>query len=103
MTIPNTKLPDYISRIENLEAQRYDLKLDIDEIYSEAKEDGYDVPALREIVRENRQDQEKRQDRERKKAEYRAQLDMFPDAKSTIVVEDEDKTPPFVGVHAAGM
>lgn len=99
MTIPNTKLPGYIARIEALEVQRDDLRLDINEIYSEAKEEGIDVQALRHVIRKRKMDPKRLREFESNVGEIEAQL-VMPFDEAPHIVEDEDKMPPFVGVHA---
>lgn len=100
MAIPNAKYPGYIARIEALEVQRDDLRLDINEIYSEAKEEGIDVQALRHVIRKRKMDPKRLREFESNVGEIEAQL-VMPFDDSPHIIEDEDKTPPFVGVHAA--
>ena len=103
MVIPNAKYPGYIGRIEALEAKRDDLRLDINEIYSEAKDDGVDVQALRHVIRKRKMDPKRLREFEHNVGEIESQLVMPFDELPVIHVEDEDKAPPFVGVHAAGV
>jgi uncharacterized protein (UPF0335 family) len=58
---PSTKfakdqLRSIIERIERLEEEKKDISDDIREVYAEAKGNGYDVKALRTIVRMRKQD-----------------------------------------------
>jgi len=58
------QLRSIIERIENLEGEIKELQSDRADIYKEASGNGYDVPALRAIVRGRREDQAKRASRE---------------------------------------
>ena len=50
--IGNGQLPAIVERIEKLEADRSVTSADIRDMYAEAKGQGYNVKALRRIVRE---------------------------------------------------
>src|SRR5580765_3798890 len=58
------QLRSVIERIENLEGEIKELQSDKSDIYREAKGNGYDCKALREIVRIRRQDPDARQEAE---------------------------------------
>ena len=45
------KLVQYISRIENLEFEKKALCDDIRQVYSELKGEGYDVKAVRQVIK----------------------------------------------------
>lgn len=51
MTDTAQQLRSIIERVERLESERKGLVEDIREIFSEAKSSGFDVPALRAIIR----------------------------------------------------
>lgn len=72
----NTKaqLRSIIERIENLDGQINDLRSDQKDIFAEAKNNGFDVPALKAIVRARREDAEKRRAREEMIDLYRVTL-----------------------------
>jgi uncharacterized protein (UPF0335 family) len=53
-----------IERIERLEEEKKTLSDDVKDIYAEAKGNGYDVKALRTIVRMRKQDANDRQQQE---------------------------------------
>jgi uncharacterized protein (UPF0335 family) len=53
-----------IERIERLEEEKKTLSDDIRDVYAEAKGNGYDVKALRTIVRMRKQDANERQEQE---------------------------------------
>lgn len=75
----NAQLKSIVERIERLEEQRSDLGGDIREVYSEAKGNGYDVKALRDIVRRRKQDAEKLKEHEAIVETYMASLGMLSD------------------------
>ena len=56
----NGRLRTIVERIERVEEDESALKADKKEIYAEAKGDGYDVKALRKLVRIRRQDRRAR-------------------------------------------
>ena len=68
------QLKAIVERIENLDGQINDLRSDQKDIYAEAKGNGFDVPALRAIVRARREDAEKRRAREEMIDLYRVTL-----------------------------
>ena len=53
-----------IERIERLEEEKKTISDDIRDVYAEAKGNGYDVKALRTIVRMRKQDPQERQEAE---------------------------------------
>lgn len=50
------RLRSIVQRIETLEEEKAALASDIREVYAEAKGDGFDVKALREVIRRRKQD-----------------------------------------------
>jgi uncharacterized protein (UPF0335 family) len=58
------QLRSIIERIENREGAKAEIASDIKDIYSEAKSSGYDVKALRTIVRMRKQDANERAEQE---------------------------------------
>jgi uncharacterized protein (UPF0335 family) len=58
------QLKSIIERIERLEEERQTFSDDIREVYSEAKGNGYDVKALRTVVRLRKQDANERAEQE---------------------------------------
>jgi uncharacterized protein (UPF0335 family) len=53
-----------IERVERLEEEKKTISDDIRDVYAEAKGNGYDVKALRTIVRMRKQDANERQEQE---------------------------------------
>ena len=58
------RLRSYIERIERLEEEKAALAADIQEIYSEAKGNGFDAKTMRHIVRLRKMDQNERNEQE---------------------------------------
>jgi len=67
------KLKSFVERIEKLEEEKKTISEDIREVYAEAKGDGFDVKALRAVIRMCRQDTDQRR-------EYEALVDLYRDA-----------------------
>ena len=55
-TIGHNQLKSIVERIEHLEEEKKALADDIRDVYKEAKGNGYDVKALRSIIRMRKQD-----------------------------------------------
>jgi len=58
------QLKAIIERIEKLEESKKEMSDDIKDVYSEAKGSGFDVKALRTIIRMRKQDADERQEQE---------------------------------------
>ena len=67
------KLKSFVERVEKLEEEKKAITEDIREVYAEAKADGFDVKALRAVIRMYRQDSDQRK-------EYEALVDLYRDA-----------------------
>ncbi len=67
------KLRQTVARIERLEEEKKEVAEQIKEVYGEAKALGYDVKALRAVVRIIKQDKQDRQEQE-------AMLELYLDA-----------------------
>jgi uncharacterized protein (UPF0335 family) len=57
-------LKAFIERIERLEEEKKTISDDIRDVYAEAKGNGYDVKALRTVVRLRKQDKDERKEHE---------------------------------------
>lgn len=64
------QLRAFVERIERLEEEKAALSADIRDIYAEAKGVGFDVKALRQVVRLRKQDASERQQQEAILATY---------------------------------
>ena len=60
--ISGGRLRSFIDRIEKLEEDKQAIQQDLKEVYSEAKDVGYDTPTIRKIIRERRIDSQKRRE-----------------------------------------
>lgn len=58
----NGQLQQYIDRIERLNEQVDELKADVREVYAEAKGAGFDIKALREVIKLRKLDPADRQE-----------------------------------------
>ena len=63
-TSAKDQLRAFVTRIERLEEEKAALAADLREIYAEAKGSGFDVKALRAVVRLRKQDETKRREEE---------------------------------------
>jgi uncharacterized protein (UPF0335 family) len=78
MTI-NNQIKSIVERIERLEEEKKTIADDIRDVYAEAKGNGFDVKALRAIVRLRRQDPQERQEAETILETYMQALGMLAD------------------------
>ena len=78
-TVAAAELRQFIERIERLEEEKKAIADDIKDVYAEAKGNGYDVKALREIVRMRKQDEDKRKEHESIVETYMHALGMLSD------------------------
>ena len=58
------RLRSIIERLERLDEDKQAILNDMNEVFAEAKGDGYDVKALRKVLRLRKQDRAKRQEEE---------------------------------------
>ena len=72
-----TQLKSIVERIERLEEEKKGISDDINGIYTEAKSNGYDVKALREIIRMRKKDANERAEQEAILETYMAALGML--------------------------
>lgn len=79
MTIPNDQLRAIVERIERLEEEKKSIADDIRDVYAEAKANGYDVKALRAVVKLRKQDADKRREHEAILETYMHALGMLAD------------------------
>ncbi len=75
----NEQLKSIIERIERLEEEKAATASDIKDVYTEAKSNGFDVPALRALVKLRKQDADKRKEREAILETYMHALGMLSD------------------------
>ena len=77
-TVARDQLRSIVERIERLEEEKKTIADDIRDVYAEAKGNGFDVKALRTIVRMRKQDADERAEAEAILDVYRAALGMLP-------------------------
>jgi uncharacterized protein (UPF0335 family) len=70
----NQQLKSIVDRVNKLMDDRDEVSGDIRDVFTEAKSDGFDIPALRAIIRAQREDAEKRRNRESMIELYRGTL-----------------------------
>lgn len=70
------RLRSFVERIERLEEEKKALVADIREVYSEAKGEGFDTKAMRQVIKERKQDAAERQEFEAVCDLYRQALGM---------------------------
>ncbi|MBP0438450.1 DUF2312 domain-containing protein [Tianweitania sediminis] len=75
-TVAAGQLRAFIERIERLEEEKANIAEDIRQVYSEAKGTGFDVPAIRQIVKLRKADQAEREEAEALLDLYKAALGM---------------------------
>ncbi len=75
-TSAKDQLRAFVARIERLEEEKAALSADLREVYAEAKGNGFDVKALRSIIRIRKQDENKRREDEAVLATYLHALGM---------------------------
>ena len=70
------ELRSYVERVERLEEEKAALAQDIKDIFENAKQKGYDVPALKEVIKLCKMDADDRRDKELLLATYMNALGM---------------------------
>lgn len=78
--ITGEQLRQYIERIERLEEEKANLTADIRDVFAEAKGNGFDVKAMREILKIRKLDNHERQEREEITHLYMVALGMAGEA-----------------------
>lgn len=73
------QLRSIVERVERLEAEKAEMAADIRDVYAEAKGNGFDVKALRAIVRLRKQDAATRREQEAILETYLHALGMLAD------------------------
>lgn len=73
------QLRSIVQRVERLEEEKAALAADIREVYAEAKGNGFDVKALRAIIRLRKKDVSTREEEELVLDTYKRALGMQPD------------------------
>lgn len=74
--VTGQEVKSFIERVERLEAEKADLMADIKDVYGEAKNRGFDVKALKQIVRLRKMDRDAREELEQIMETYMAAIGM---------------------------
>lgn len=72
------QLRSIVERIEKLEEEKAGIAADIRDVYAEAKGNGFDVPAIRSIVKIRKMDASKVEEQETILDTYRRALGLLP-------------------------
>ena len=70
------QLKQYVSRIERLESDKAEIADDIKQVFDEAKANGFDVKALRQVLKLKKLDKDSLAEQEAMLDLYRAALDI---------------------------
>lgn len=73
------QLRSFVERIERLEEDKANIATDIREVYAEAKANGYDVKAMRQVVRLRKLDTHERDEQEYTLDVYKRALGLAPE------------------------
>jgi uncharacterized protein (UPF0335 family) len=76
-TFAKDHLKAFVERVERLEEEKKAIADDIRDVYAEAKANGFDVKALRTIVRLRKQDADERREEETLRETYMHALGML--------------------------
>ena len=74
--VTGERLRSYIERVERLEEEKHGIADDIKDVFAEAKGDGFDVKAIRQIIKIRKKDPSDRQEEEAMVENYMAALGM---------------------------
>ena len=72
------QLKSYIERIERLEEEKAAIATDIREVYAEAKANGFDSKAMRQVIKLRKLDANERDEQEYMLDTYKQALGMIP-------------------------
>lgn len=70
------RLLNFVERVERIEEQRSELAADVREIFTEAKGAGYDVKAMRQVIKLRKMDPADRAETEYLRDEYKKLLNI---------------------------
>ena len=77
METANLKLKKYIENIEALQEQRKDLQAQVGDIFKEAKNNGFDPKAMREVLRKRKLTTDQRVELENLEETYKEAIGML--------------------------
>lgn len=73
------QLRQYVEQVENLEEQKRAMSEDIRDVFTLAKSNGFDVPAMRKIIKLRKKSKSERDEEESLVEVYKAALGMISD------------------------
>lgn len=76
MDLSKEQLKSVVERIEKINEDLANLKADLKEVYKEAKSDGFDVKALKDIIKMRKKDKDELAEQDEIVRLYRSALDM---------------------------
>lgn len=88
--VAGDQLKNLIDRIERLEEEKQGIAADIREIYAEARGNGFDVKAIREIIKQRKLDVAERHEREMVLDTYMRALGMLPELDESEPADEPD-------------
>lgn len=86
--VAREQLKAFVERIERLEEEKKAIADDIKDVFAEAKGNGYDIKALRTIIRMRKQDVDERREQEAILDLYMQALGMVPGGGSAATDEE---------------
>jgi len=84
MNISTEQLRSIVERIENLNETKQAIAADIREVYAEAKNNGYDTKALRQIIKMRSMEVGERQEQELLLETYARALGLLPEMSDEV-------------------
>ena len=84
MNISTDQLRSIVERIENLNEQKQGISADIRDVYAEAKGNGFDVKALRQIIKMRSMEVGERQEQEMLLETYARALGLLPEMSDEV-------------------
>jgi uncharacterized protein (UPF0335 family) len=82
------QLKSIIDRIEKLEEEELAVRADKRDVYAEAKGNGFDIKAIRDIIKERKKDRSEVEEHETIVYTYKRALGMLPELEHTDGQED---------------
>ncbi|MCL4169051.1 UNVERIFIED_CONTAM: hypothetical protein GTU68_009373 [Idotea baltica] len=93
MNVAREQLQSIVERVERLEEEKKGIADDIKDIYAEAKANGFETKAIRQIVRDRKLEKTERDEFEAILDTYRAALGMLPEFRADGETDDHPSAP----------
>ena len=81
MTLSAEQLKQFIERIERLDEEKASIACDIKEVFAEAKGNGFDTKAMKEILKLRKKEQHQIEEEEYLLDTYKRALGMLPEVE----------------------